>query len=227
MLKDSAEYIVLTIGGSGYIYQYRGLAYKLTCFQRELDMLTLAGDCGVKAVARVMEMRQGRLIMTGLLMELETPFDVKSVPEAEKHSIMEEMIALVNRLHNGYRMVHGDIKPLNLLRCRDGKLRLCDFDTARPIDEDPQVWEGLSTWQYLAPNRDFLETGAPPTVKSDLYALGISIWELWTGKEAFSEELDDMEDVLKERRTVDLAEIKDVEARELVKGFLRGGGAPV
>lgn len=228
MLKGAAEYQVLAIGGSGYVYQYRGFAYKQTCFQRELDMMNAAGDCAVRPVARVMEMCDDRLVMIGLLMELEMPLDLKIVKESEKHILMEEMIAVVNRLHQKFRIVHGDIKPGNMLRCRDCKLRLCDFDAARPIiDEDPQLWEGLCTEQYLAPNRDFFSTGKAPTAEDDLYALGISIWEVWTGKEALKDEWNNIEDVLRERRSVDVGEIRDLEAREIVRGYLRGGGALV
>ena len=114
-----------------------------------------------------------------------------------------------------------------MLRCNDGRLRLCDFDSARPIDEAPEAWEGVSTDQYLAPNRDFFQTGTPPNPSNDIYALGLSIWELYTGKQALMEELDNIEQVLKERRTVDLTEVEDQDVRELIRGFLRQGGALV
>jgi serine/threonine protein kinase len=114
-----------------------------------------------------------------------------------------------------------------MLRCSDGKLRFCDFDSARPIDEDPEAWEGFCIEQYLAPNRDFFHTGAPPTPSDDICDLGVSIWELYTGKEAFIHEFNNIEELLKERRTVDLMEIEDQDVRELVKGFLRQGGALV
>lgn len=136
------------------------------------------------------------------------------------------MVRLVGRLHERYRMVHGDIKPANVVRCSDGKLRLCDFDSARPMNEDPQAWEGIATEQYLAPNRDYHNKGAPPTPSDDIYALGVSIWELYTGKAAY-DELGDIEEALKERRTVDLLEVKDPEVRNLIRGFLKQGGALV
>ncbi len=44
--------------------------------------------------------------------------------EYEKATIKGDMIRLVSKLHVKYRMVHGDIKPLNMLCCSDGKLRL-------------------------------------------------------------------------------------------------------
>lgn len=194
LAQGTEKFQVLAIGGMGYVYRHEDFAYKQNCFQREFDMMKMAGDCAVKAIARVIKMRDGWPVMTGLLMELETPFDVKSA---------------------------------NMLRCRDGKLRFCDFDSARPLDEDPQAWEGMCTDQYLAPNRDYFWSGSAPTPSDDLYALGLSLWELYTGKEALSDELHDMEEVLKERRTVDLMEVEDTEARSIIRAFLRQGGALV
>ena len=225
--RDAETLQVLAIGGMGYVYAYKGLAYKQNCLARELEMMQKAGDCAVRAVAQVVSMDDGRPVMGGLLMELETPLDIKRVEESEKAVVRDHMIRLVGKLHSKYRMVHGDIKPSNMLRCTDGALRLCDFDSARPLDEDPLSWEGLCTPQYLAPNRDYFNTGSPPTTSDDIYALGLSIWELYTGKEALSDELENIEEVLQERRTVDVMEVEDREVRDLIRGFLRQGGALV
>lgn len=212
----------------GYVYNYQGLAYKPFCMQKEYDMMKKAGNCAVTAVARVMmQLDDNRTVMKGLLMELETPFKVADVAKCDRAAVKDEMIQLVSTLHETYRMVHGDIKPNNMLRCRDGKLRLCDFDTARFVDEDPQLWEGLATEAYLAPNRDYFNTGAAPTPSDDIYALGLSIWELYTGKPPLSDEIHNIEEVLKERRTVNLMEVEDPETRWLIRLFLRQGGALV
>lgn len=59
---------VIAIGGISYVYKYKGLAYKLHCFQREFEMMRKAGDCSVKPVARVVSVESGHTVMTGLLM---------------------------------------------------------------------------------------------------------------------------------------------------------------
>jgi serine/threonine protein kinase len=41
------------------------------------------------------------------------------------------MISVVQELH-GKGILHGDIKPANMLLCPDGQIRLCDFAEARP-----------------------------------------------------------------------------------------------
>ncbi|KAK0744576.1 kinase-like domain-containing protein [Apiosordaria backusii] len=218
---------ILGLGGSGYIYKCPGgFAYKVHASQREVDFMKAAGDCSVTPFSRVMRNVHGVLVPCGLIMELATPFNFKLVPSEERATVKDEMINLVERLHSSkVGIVHGDIKPANFLRCRDGKLRLCDFDSARLIaDEDTEGWEGFVSERYVAPSRGFPKYG-PPTVRDDNYALAISIWELYTGNDALIDE--DMEEVLNDGRTVDVDELEDQDIRNFVRKRLRDGGAKV
>jgi hypothetical protein len=54
MLLHASNMKILTFGGMGYIYKYKCLADKENCCQQELDVLVRAGDCAVRAVARLM-----------------------------------------------------------------------------------------------------------------------------------------------------------------------------
>lgn len=218
---------ILGLGGSGYVYKCPGdLAYKQHATQREVDLMTAAGDCAVTPLSRVLREVDGVLRPEGLVMELATPFNFKSVSPTDRAAVKDEMVALVARLHSSeFGIVHGDIKPANFLRCRDGRLRLCDFDSGRFIaDEEVEGWEGLVSERYLAPSRGYPEYG-PPTVLDDGYALAISVWELYTGKDALVEE--DMEEGLKDGRTVDLDELEDADVRAFVREWLLKGGAKV
>ena len=153
---------------------------------------------------RLTDSGSGQPVVSGILTELQTPFDFKSIATKDKATVSNKMISLVQTLHDRYGVIHGHIKPGNLLRCSDGKLRLCDFGSARLVYECPEAWEGLASDSYLAPNRDYFNTSAPPTTKDDLFALGVSLWELHVGEDAL------MKDVLKERRTVDLSRVEDL-----------------
>ncbi|KAG0645615.1 Dual specificity mitogen-activated kinase kinase jkk-1 [Hyphodiscus hymeniophilus] len=199
----------------GYVTEWKGSALKYNAMQRGFDSMMIAQDCAVRPVGRIMRKIQGRAVMTGLLTELLTPFDVTSIAPAEKPEIKREMIRLVSTLHEKYRMAHGDIKPSNFLRCKDGSLRLCDFDTARLVDDEEADYEGCATLQFLAPNRHYFATGAPPTAADDIYALGLSIWSLFTGKKVLVGV--DLEELLQQRGTVELDEIDDMETRWLVR----------
>jgi serine/threonine protein kinase, bacterial len=78
-------------------------------------------------------------------------------------------------------LVHGDVKPGNVLLPADGgPVRLADFGVARRVgDADGVV---LATPEYVAPE---VVAGDPPGPAADVYALGIALYELLCGRSPF------------------------------------------
>ena len=77
-------------------------------------------------------------------------------------------------------VVHGDLKPSNLLIAEDGSTKLGDFGVAKIAKAETQDEEGLSgTPSYLAPE---MLDGARASVQTDMYALGVTLFELSFGK---------------------------------------------
>ncbi|SFH57779.1 protein kinase domain-containing protein [Planctomicrobium piriforme] len=75
-----------------------------------------------------------------------------------------------------YQIVHGDIKPANLLLGRDGIVKLSDFGLARPVDlllTDPVGISG--TPNYLSPEAC---CGEATDHRSDMYALGVVLFQM-------------------------------------------------
>ncbi|KAG7289119.1 hypothetical protein NEMBOFW57_005482 [Staphylotrichum longicolle] len=222
----------LALGRSGYLYKcVEGCAYKARATQREADLMAAAGDCAVAPLSLVLrhDADDGGLVPSGLIMELAAPVDFALVPAAERRAVMDEMVGLVERLHGGeVGIVHGDIRPASFLRCRDGRLRLCGFESARLIaDGGAEGWEGrlVVSERYRAPSRRGFPAGGPPQVVDDEYALAVSVWELFTGKDVSAE--GNVKQDLKEGWMVDLEELADDEVREFVRKRLRDGGAEV
>lgn len=220
----STQLDVIDIGSSGYLWKGT-FAYKQHGLQREFDLQKAAGDCSVKPYFGVQQRTNGQDAMNGIIMELGTPFDFKSVPASERTAVKEELVALVSRLHSR-GVIHGDINSTNFVRCRDGVLRLCDFGSARWNGEDDSEWEGELSDRYLAPNRGYPDEVRPPQVLDDMYALAIFIWELFTAKNAFMDDAEeDMEEVLKDCRTVDITLVEDEDVRRWIHDVLVAGGA--
>lgn len=79
-------------------------------------------------------------------------------------------------------IIHGDIKPSNVLISRDGVAKLSDFGMARSASDDRGVAEG-GTPNYLAPE---LLDGVAISVQSDIYALGVTLYEMTFGELPFT-----------------------------------------
>jgi serine/threonine-protein kinase len=82
-------------------------------------------------------------------------------------------------------LVHRDIKPQNVLVTPDGRMKVTDFGIARAVSEAGMTAPGivLGTVHYLAPEQ---AGGKPATPASDVYALGVVIYEMLTGKVPFA-----------------------------------------
>ncbi len=78
-------------------------------------------------------------------------------------------------------LVHGDIKPGNLILADQGTVKLSDFGLAKSKHAD--MSEGISgTLSYMAPE---LAQGAPLSDQSDMYSLGVTLYELTFGKRPY------------------------------------------
>jgi len=85
-------------------------------------------------------------------------------------------------------LVHRDVKPQNLLLAADGTLKVSDFGIARMVDGTQLTQTGtvLGTAAYLAPEQ---AAGEETTGATDVYALGMVLFELLTGEQWTSQEL--------------------------------------
>src|ERR1700760_1038466 len=102
---------------------------------------------------------------------------------AQAVSVAAEAAAGLQAAHEA-GLVHRDIKPANLLLTRDGQVKVTDFGVSYAINSVPMTSSNtlLGTPGYVAPER--LAGGGAPA-PSDLYALGIVVWECLTGHPPF------------------------------------------
>src|SRR5437764_4733586 len=82
-------------------------------------------------------------------------------------------------------LVHRDVKPQNVLLSREGEVKVTDFGIARSLHVEHGVTQTgtvLGTGEYLAPEQ---ATGKPVSPATDVYSLGVVIWELLAGDVPF------------------------------------------
>jgi beta-lactam-binding protein with PASTA domain/predicted Ser/Thr protein kinase len=85
------------------------------------------------------------------------------------------------------KIIHRDVKPHNVLIARDGTVRVTDFGIARATTTDTVTHTGsiLGSAHYFSPEQ---ANGYPATEKSDLYSLGVVLYEMVTGRVPFQGE---------------------------------------
>jgi eukaryotic-like serine/threonine-protein kinase len=86
-------------------------------------------------------------------------------------------------------VVHRDIKPANMMLTRDGTLKLTDFGIARSATDETITIARTTTGSlaYMAPEQ---VNGETADARSDLYAVGISLYEMVTGRRPFRADSD-------------------------------------
>ncbi len=107
-----------------------------------------------------------------------------SVPEAVAYAI--EIARALGAAHARH-IVHRDVKPQNVLIDEEGSAKVTDFGIARTLDEEGLTADGrvLGTTDYVSPEQAL---GQPVTGQSDLYSLGVVLYEMVTGEVPFTGE---------------------------------------
>jgi serine/threonine protein kinase len=97
-----------------------------------------------------------------------------------------EMADALGYAHNA-GMVHRDVKPANIILNERGQAVLTDFGIARLIESSRLTQDGISTGTpaYMSPEQ---ATGLPGDGRSDLYALGVILYELLVGEPPYEDE---------------------------------------
>jgi serine/threonine-protein kinase len=114
---------------------------------------------------------------------LTTYCDERRLGVDERLRLFEDACRAVQHAH-GKLVVHRDLKPSNMLVTADGQLKLLDFGVAKLLGEDDasvvtRTGERLLTPRYGAPEQ---MRGEAVTTATDVYALGVVLYELLTGR---------------------------------------------
>ncbi|MCR4806386.1 MAG: Stk1 family PASTA domain-containing Ser/Thr kinase [Lachnospiraceae bacterium] len=105
-----------------------------------------------------------------------------SVKEAVSIAIQVAM-GIESAHNNG--IIHRDIKPQNIIISKEGKVKVADFGIARAASSDTQTSHAMGSVHYTSPEQ---ARGGYSDAKSDIYSIGITLFEMVTGRVPFDGE---------------------------------------
>jgi serine/threonine protein kinase len=160
--------------------------HTLACFQFEARVVSRLDHPGIMRVYDT-GVDEGRMYTAMELIDGPS-FDhfllaQKRLPETQAVEIARQICRALDYLHaQGY--VHRDIKPANLMLTREGIIKVTDFGTAIRIEDGAAYEVGLyGTPSFLAPEQ--ISVGSRIDGRSDLYAVGMILYLMVTGRKPF------------------------------------------
>jgi beta-lactam-binding protein with PASTA domain/serine/threonine protein kinase len=106
--------------------------------------------------------------------------DLGRLSPAHALDVIDPVLAALHAAHIA-GIVHRDVKPENVLVADDGRVKVADFGLARALTDASTVTRGLllGTVNYISPEQALGEAATP---RSDVYAAGVMLYELLTGR---------------------------------------------
>ena len=140
-----------------------------------VNVYDVGEDDGVYFV--VMELVQGITLKNYI--DMKGKLDIR-----EALNISVQIASGLSAAHEN-RIIHRDIKPQNIIMSRDGKVKVTDFGIAKVADSTTVTTTAAGTVHYISPEQ---ARGGYSDERSDIYSLGITMYEMVTGRVPFEGE---------------------------------------
>ena len=197
---------ILGAGGMGRVYRVRNVltdrieAMKVLLpnlqgheevaarFLREIKVLAALNHPNIAALHTALTL-ENQLVMVMEYVQgtsLASRLDAGAVPVREALGYMDQVLDALSYAHQ-HKIIHRDIKPANMMLTQQGVVKLMDFGIAHAegdVKKLTATGSTLGSISYMSPEQ---VKGEATDERSDLYSLGISLYEMVTGKRPFDE----------------------------------------
>ncbi len=161
----------------------------LARFKKEL---LLAHQVTHRNVIRIYDLGEGEGVKF-ITMEFIEGKDLRSLIREKKKFTPEEAVDVIQQvcqaLHAAHSVgvIHRDLKPQNIMQDTSGRILVMDFGLARTLEGDGMTQTGalVGTMEYMSPEQAL---GKDLDQRSDIFALGLILYEMLTGKTPFQAE---------------------------------------
>ena len=199
--KRLGDYEILNVlgsGGMGRVYKARNVitdrveAMKVLLpdlqghedvaarFQREIKVLAALNHPNIATLHTALTI-DNQLVMIMEYVEgesLSARLNHGPIPVADALNYLDQVLNALSYAHNRH-VIHRDIKPANMMLTPEGVVKLMDFGIARTQGESNKLTatgSTLGSLNYMSPEQ---VKGEATDERSDLYSLGISLYERW------------------------------------------------
>ncbi len=124
-----------------------------------------------------------------IVMELVEGITLKRFIERKQRLEVKDAVGIAIQICQGmeaahnHHIIHRDIKPQNIIISRDGKVKVADFGIAKAASSFTLTQDGEGSVHYLSPEQ---ARGGYSDERSDIYSLGVTMYEMLTGQVPFS-----------------------------------------
>jgi len=123
-----------------------------------------------------------------IVMELVEGITLKNYIERKGKLEIKEAVGIAIQIAKGMEVahlnniVHRDIKPQNIIISKEGKVKVTDFGIAKAINSNTITANTMGSVHYLSPEQ---ARGGYSDEKSDIYSLGVTLYEMLSGRVPF------------------------------------------
>ena len=164
--------------------EYSSDASFVAKFRREAQAVSALNHPNIVGVFDVGEQNGMYYIVMELVEGINLKKYIEKIGAMDEREAVEVAMQVAKGLEAAHDkgIVHRDIKPQNIIISREGKIKVADFGIARMVATETSTTSTMGSVHYISPEQ---ARGDACDARSDIYSLGITLYEMVTGQVPF------------------------------------------